>query len=321
VEGRPPIPGLDLPGIIGSTQGLETAPPTSIIVAGGGPIGVEFATVFAAFGSKVTVIEMMPTLLPLEDAEIGKALAQQFQRRGIQIRVGSKLEQVRAADGGYDAVISGAQGSETIHADALLVAMSRPPYTTGLGLDRLGVEMKGRFIKVDTRMQTNVQGLYAIGDVAGGGLAHVAMVQGEVAVENALGHESEMDYRAVPSVTFCHPQVASVGLSEEKAAATGQTLKIGRFPFAAASKAVVIGDTAGFVKVVAEAKYGQILGVHMIGPDVTDLISEAALSIMMEATIEDIAHTIHAHPTLPEAYKEATLDVDQRAIHIMKRRR
>jgi dihydrolipoamide dehydrogenase len=321
VEGRPPIPGLDLPGIIGSTQGLETAPPASIIVAGGGPIGVEFATIFAAFGSKVTVIEMMPNLLPLEDSEMGKALAQQFQRRGIQVRVGSKLEQVNSSAGGFDAVISGAQDSETIHADALLIAMSRSPFTTGLGLDRLGMEMNGRFIKVDSRMQTNVAGVFAIGDVAGGGLAHVAMAQGEVAVENALGNDSEMDYRAVPSVTFCHPQVASVGLSEEKAAATGQTLKIGRYPFAAASKAVVIGEPAGFVKVVAEAKYGQILGVHMIGPEVTDLVAEAALSIMMEATIEDIAHTIHAPPTLPEAFKEGTLDVDQRAIHIMKRRR
>jgi dihydrolipoamide dehydrogenase len=321
VEGRPPIPGLDLPGIIGSTEGLVTAPPESVIVAGGGPIGVEFATVFAAFGSKVTVIEMMPTLLPLEDVDLGKGLAQQFERRGIQVRVGSKLEEIRAAAGGYDAVISGATGSETLHADKLLVAMSRAPFTSGLGLDRLGMEMMGRSIKVDTRMKTNVAGVYAIGDVVGGGLAHVAMAQGEVAVENALGHDSEMDYRAVPSVTFCHPQVASVGLSEEKAAATSQTLKIGRYPFVAASKAVVVGEPAGFVKVVAEAKYGQILGVHMIGPDVTDLIAEAALSIMMEATIEDIAHTIHAHPTLPEAYKESTLDVDRRAIHIMKRRR
>jgi dihydrolipoamide dehydrogenase len=321
-EGRPPIPGLDLPDVFDSRAGLSLEPPASVIIAGGGPIGVEFATIFASFGSQVTVLEMMPTLIPLEDAEIGRALAQQLQRRGIQIRVGSKLERVaQSAGGGLDATISNASGSETLHADKLMVAMSRPPVTTGFGLERLGVEMNHRFIKVDSRMRTNVSGVYAIGDVAGGALAHVAMAQGEVAVENALGHDSEMDYRAVPSVTFSHPQVASVGLSEEKATATGQPIKVGRFPFVATSKAVVTGDTAGFVKVVAEAKYGQVLGVHMIGPEVTDLIAEASLAIMMEATIEDIAKTIHAHPTLPESLKEATLDVDQRAIHILKRRR
>ncbi len=321
-EGRPPIPGLDLPDVFDSKAGLSIEPPKSVIIAGGGPIGVEFATVFAAFGSQVTVIEMMPTLVPLEDAEIGRSLAQQFQRRGIQIRTGSKLERVQqSSSGGLDATISNASGTETLHADKMLVALSRPPVTAGLGIEGLGVEMNKKFIKVDSRMRTNVPGVYAIGDVAGGGLAHVAMVQGEVAVENALGHDSEMDYRAVPSVTFCHPQVASVGLTEEKATASGQTIKVGRFPFAATSKAVVTGDTAGMVKVVAEAKYGQILGVHMIGPEVTDLISEAVLAILMEATIEDIAKMIHAHPTLPEAFKEATLDVDQRAIHILKRRR
>jgi dihydrolipoamide dehydrogenase len=323
VESRPPIPGLDLPGVFGSNQGLElTSIPESVIVAGGGPIGVEFATVFSAFGSQVTVVEMMPTLLPLEDAEIGRALAQQFQRRGIQVRTGSRLEQVReAAGGGLEAVISNANGSETLRAQKLMVALSRAPYTEGLGLDRLGIELNRRQIKVDEKMQTNVPGVYAVGDVAGGGLAHVAYAQGEVAVENALGHAATMDYRAIPSVTFSHPQVASVGLSEEKAQATGQTLKIGRYPFVANSKAVVMGETAGMVKVVAEAKYGQVLGVHMIGPEVTELISEAVLAVMMEATIEDVAHTIHPHPTLPEAFKEATLDADGRAIHVYRRRR
>jgi dihydrolipoamide dehydrogenase len=311
-----------LPEVFDSRAGLSLEPPPSVLIAGGGPIGAEFATIFAAFGSQVTVLEMMPTLLPLEDAEIGRVLAQQLQRRGIQVRVGSRLERVtRAARGGLDATIASPSGSETLHGDKLMVALSRPPVTSGFGLESLGVEMNQRFIKVDSRMRTSVAGVYAIGDVTGGALAHVAMVQGEVAVENALGHDSEMDYRAVPSVTFSNPQVASVGLTEEKAAATGQPIKVGRFPFAATSKAVVTGDTGGFVKVVAEAKYGQILGVHMIGPEVTDLIAEAGLAIMMEATIEDIAQTIHAHPTLPEAVKEATIDVDQRAIHILKRRR
>jgi len=321
-EGRPPITGLNLPGVFGSTEGLDlSAIPASVIIVGGSSIGVEFATVFATFGSQVTIVEMLPSLVPLEDAEIGRALAQQLQRRGLQVRTASRLEEVRQVEGGLEAVISNASGSETLRAERLMVAMGRPPYTEGLGLERIGVELNRRLIKVDERMQTNIAGVYAIGDVVGGGLAHVASAQGEVAVENALGHESAMDYRAVPGVTFCRPQVASVGLTEEKAQQTGQTLKIGRFPFAATSKAVVIGDSAGFVKVVAEAKYGQVLGVHMIGPEVTDLIAEAAIAVMMEATIEDLARTIHAHPTLPEALKEATLDADQRAIHIMKRRR
>jgi dihydrolipoamide dehydrogenase len=321
-EGRPPIAGLNLPGVFGSTEGLETEPPSSVVIIGSGAIGVEFATLFSSFGTKVTIIEMLPTLIPLEDAELGRALAQQFQRRGIEIRTSSKLEEVRAsAGGGLDAIISNASGTETLHGDKVMVAVGRVPYTDGLGLERIGVEMNRRFIKVDSRMQTNVPGVYAVGDVVGGALAHVAGAQGEVAVENILGHDAEMDYRAVPSVTYCSPQVASVGLTEEKAAATGQPLKIGRFPFVATSKAVIVGETAGFIKVVAEAKYGQVLGVHMIGPEVTDLIAEAALAINMEATVEDIAHTIHAHPTMPEALKEATLDVDGRAIHIARRRR
>lgn len=320
-EWRPALPGLDSPRVLDSKAALElTEVPKSIIVAGAGPIGVEFATVFAAFGAEVTVIEMLPNLLPLEDADLGKALAQQFQRRGIGVRTGARLDQVREVDGGIEATISRENGSETLRAENLLVALSRQPVTQGFGLERLGVEMNKRYIAVDRRMRTNVPDVYAIGDVVGGGLAHVASMQGEVAVENALGHETEIDYRAVPSVTFSHPQVASVGLSEEKARATGQPIQVGRFPFAATSKAVVTGETAGFVKVVAETKYGQILGVHMIGPEVTDLIAEGALAIMMEATIEDIAATIHAHPTLPEAFKEATLDVTGKAIHIFKRR-
>ena len=170
-------------------------------------------------------------------------------------------------------------------------------------------------------MQTNVAGVFAIGDVAGGGLAHVAMAQGEVAVENALGHDFGDGLSRRAERDLLPPRGGERWLERRESRGDRPDIEVGRYPFAAASKAIVIGESAGFVKVVAEAKYGQILGVHMIGPRVTDLISEAALSIMMEATIEDIAHTIHAHPTLPEAYKEGTLDVDQRAIHIMKRRR
>ena len=322
-EARPPIPGLHLPGVFGSTQGLElTALPKSVIIAGGGAIGVEFATIFSSFGVQVTIVEMLPTLVPLEDADIGRALTQQFERSGIQVRTGTKVDQIaESSDGGMDVTVTGPNGTETIHAEKVMVAIGRTPYTEGLGLDRIGVEMNRRFVKVNSRLQTNVPGVYAIGDVIGSAYAHTASAEGEVAVENALGHSAEMDYRAVPGAIFCHPQIASVGLTEEKARATGQEIKTGRYPFTASSKAVVQGETAGFVKVVADAKYQQILGVHMIGPEVTELIAEAAVAVMMEATVEDIAHTIHAHPTLPEALKEATLDVDQRAIHILRRRR
>ena len=323
VEARPPIPGLDLPGVFGSDEGLSLPEvPKSVVIIGGGAIGVEFASMLSAFGSEVTVVEMMSTLVPTEDPDLGKALAQQFQRRGIQVRTEAKLDQItQAPEGGLNVALSTPSGPVSLHAERVMVAIGRAPFTEGLGLERIGVEMNRKWIKVDSRMQTSVPGVYAIGDVVNGMYAHTASAQGEVAVENALGHDAQMDYRAVPAVTFCSPQVASVGLTEEKARATGQEIKIGRFPFAAEAKAVILGETAGFVKVVADAKYGQVLGVHMIGPEVTDLIAEATLSVMMEATIEDIAHTIHAHPTLPEAFKEAALDVDQRAIHFMRRRR
>ncbi|MBX6772047.1 MAG: dihydrolipoyl dehydrogenase [Chloroflexi bacterium] len=323
VEARPPIPGLDLPGVFGTDAAFTlTEVPTNLVIIGGGAVGVEFATMFSAFGSKVTIVEMLATLLPNEDPELGRALAQQFQRRGIEVRTETRLEQItQADDGGLNVMLSGPSGATTLHADRVMVAIGRAPYTEGLGIERLGIEMNRRYIKVNQRMETNIPGIYAVGDVCNGIYAHVASAQGEVAVENALGHDSQMDYRAVPGVTFCQPQVASVGLTEEQARATGQEVKVGRFPFAAVSKAVILGETGGFIKIVADAKYGQVLGVQMIGPEVTDLIAEAALAVAMEATVEDVIHTIHAHPTLPEGVKEATLDVLQRPIHVVRRRR
>ena len=320
---RPPIPGVNLPAVFDSDQAMTfTEIPQSVIIIGGGAIGVEFASVFAAFGSQVTVVEMLPSLVPLEDPDLGRALAQQFERRGIKVLVGTKLDQiVESPAGGLDISVTTNAGPQTLHAERAMIAIGRIPFKDGVGLDRIGVEMSGRFVKVNSRMQTNVPGVYAIGDLVNGAYAHTAMAQGEVAVESAVGQDSEMDYRAIPSVIFSFPQVASVGLSEEKARATGQEIKVGRYPFAAVAKATIAGDTAGFVKVVADAKYGQILGVHMIGPEVTDLIAEAALAVMMEGTVEDIAHTVHAHPTLPEGFKEATLDVEQRPIHVVRRRR
>lgn len=323
VEARPPIPGMDLPGIMTSKEALSLSEvPESVAIVGGGYIGVEFATVLRAFGSKVTVVEMMSSLIPLEDPELGRSLATSYKKQGITIKTSTKVNQISQTERGYALALETESGPETLEAVSVLVAVGRWPFTEGLSLDRVGVEMDRRAVKVDARMQTSVSGMYAVGDVTGRyPLAHVASAQGETAVENALGHESEMDYRAVPEVIFSWPQVAAVGMTEEKARQAGYSVKIGRFPFLATSKAVAAGHTEGFVKVVTDERYGQVLGIHMVGPEVTDLIAEAALAINLETTIEDFAKTIHAHPTLPEALREAALDADGRAVHILKRRR
>ena len=323
VEARPPIPGIDLPGIMTSKEALGIPEiPESIAIVGGGYIGVEFATIFRAFGSQVTVVEMLSGLVPLEDAEIGRALATSYQKQGIGVKTGTRVTRIAQTERGYSLSLAADGGEETLEAQKVLVAVGRWPYTEGLGLERIGAAMDRRAIAVDSRMRTNVPGVYAIGDVvAKYPLAHVASMQGEVAAENALGHDAEMDYRAVPNCIFCSPQVASVGLSEEQARQKGYGVKVGRFPFVAASKAVAAGHAEGLIKVVAEERYGQVLGVHMIGPEVTDLIGEAVVAINLETSVEDFAKTMHAHPTLPEALREAVLDVEGRAIHILRRRR
>ena len=323
VEARPPIPGIETPGVMTSKEALSLAEvPPSIVIVGGGYIGVEFATVYAAFGAKVTIVEMLPTIVPLEDPEIGKALATAFVKQGMVVKTGTRVTQIAASASGYKLSLAAGDATETIEAAKVLVAVGRIPFTEGLGLDRIGVAMDRRAIKVDRKMRTSVPGVYAIGDsVAGIMLAHVASSEGEVAVENALGHESEMDYRAVPNTVFCQPQVASVGMTEEAARKAGYDVQVGRFPFLAVAKAVAAGHTDGFVKVVAETKYGQVLGIQMIGASVADLIGEATMAINLETTIEDFAKTIHAHPTTTEAIKEAALDAAGRPIHILKRRR
>ena len=323
VETRPPIPGMDTAGVLTSKEALSLpAVPKSVAIVGGGYIGVEFATVFRAFGAKVTVVEMLPNLIPLGDPELGRALGTSFQKQGIVVKTSTRVNKISQTADGYALAVTTEAGEETIEAEKILVAVGRTPYLEGLGLEKIGVEMDRRAIKVDSRLRTNVPGVFAIGDTNGKyPLAHVASAEGEVAVEVALGHDTEMDYRAVPECIFCSPQVAAVGMTEEKAKAAGYDVRVGRFPFAAVSKAVAIGHTEGFIKVVSEAKYGQVLGVHMIGPEVTDLLAEAVIAINLETTVEDFDKTIHAHPTLPEGLREAALDVEGRAIHIMKRRR
>ncbi|TAK22190.1 MAG: dihydrolipoyl dehydrogenase [Chloroflexota bacterium] len=317
-EARPPIPGSDLAGVIGSAEALSLdAVPSSIAVIGGGALGCEFASIYHHFGSRVTVIEMLPSLLPLEDADIGAALGKSFARQGIDVKVGAKVTGMERAGEALRVGIEVNGQSLAIDAEVVLIAVGRVPNTEGLGLDRIGVTMDRRAIAVDAQMRTNVPGLWAVGDVTGKiMLAHVAMSEAEVAVDNALGGDREMDYGSVPSCTYTIPQAASVGLTEAKARAKGRAVKVGTFPFQAIGRAIAGRDTEGFVKVVADEKYGRILGVHVIHSRAGDLIEEAVVAMKLESSIEDLVAAIHPHPTLSEAIAEAALAVDDRAIHM-----
>lgn len=323
---RPPIPGIDGERVIDSDEALALeAAPASVLVIGGGAVGAEWANVFHAFGSQVTLAEMLPTLLPLEDADMGRMLGRSFSRRGITVHTGARLLEIAdGPDGNKVGVLELSDGQQNrVSAEYVMIGIGRRPNTNGLGLDRLGVETDRRgFVQVDDALRTNVAGVLAIGDLTGHQLlAHVASHQGVVAVENLAGHEKAMDYRVVPSCTFTHPEVATVGLSEAAARECGRNVRVGTFPFQASGRALTYGETEGMVKVVADARYGELLGVHIIGANASDLIHEAALAIRLEATLDDLAETIHAHPTLAEAVHEATLAACGEALHLPAPRR
>jgi len=305
-----PIPGADGPGVIDSDGALAlTEIPKSLLIIGGGAIGTEWACVFGAFGTKVTVVEMLPTLLPLEDEEMGRTLARSLQRQGVTIHNEAKLEEMSQGDDGQSVgVLTLKDGKqEKISADKILVGVGRRPNSADLGLEALGVKLDRRgFVEVDDYLRTSADNIYAIGDVTGKQLlAHLAMHQGVAAAEAIAGKGHPMDYKVVPACTYTHPEVASVGLSEKKAREQGYDVRIGKFPFQANGRALTHGDAEGMVKMVADAKYGELLGVHIIGPTASELIPEAALGIRLESTLEDIAHTIHAHPTMAEAVGQA----------------
>src|SRR5262245_34239778 len=320
-EARPPIAGLDLPGVIGTTDALALGEvPSSLAIVGGGANGCEFACMFAEFGSRVTVIEMLDRLVPLEDPDLGAGLQRSFQRRGIDVRTGARVLQVGQHEGGLR--VEGAWDGREATVDAARVLVTgRAPYSEGLGLERIGVAMDRRFVRVDERMATSVPGIWAIGDLTGKiALAHVATAQGEVAVENALGHERTMDYAVVPSVVYSFPQVASVGLSEPRAREAGHDVEAGTFPFQASGRAIAARDTEGFVKVVADKKWGRILGVHILHSRAGDLIEDAVVAMKLESSIEDLVAAIHPHPTFTEALAEAALAAESRAIHLPPKR-
>ncbi|MBI2217127.1 MAG: dihydrolipoyl dehydrogenase [Candidatus Rokubacteria bacterium] len=310
------LPGvtIDEQRVISSNGALKSEHlPRSLIVVGAGAVGVEFADVYATYGAEVTVLEALPRAVPVEDEEVSKQLERSFARRKIEVKTGVELQSVMT---GAEGVVVKTDAGE-LQAEALLMAVGRAARIDGLGLEKIGVAVERGFVKVSPRMETSVKGVYAIGDMAGPPLlAHKAMAEGVVAAEAIAGRDPRpVDYGNIPSCTYCRPQIASIGVTEAKARENGREVGVGKFPFVASGKAVALGETDGFVKVVADKATGEILGVHIIGPEATEIIHEFAVGRTLEATLEEMVHTIHAHPTLSEAALEATLAALGQAIH------
>ena len=315
------LPGvtIDEKRILSSTGAVTNeSRPASLVVIGAGAVGIEFADVYAAYGAGVTVLEALPRVLPVEDEEVSAQIARLFSRRGITIRTGVRVKSVTPGPSSVAVAVEAEGKTETLETDQVLMAVGRAARTRGLGLEALSVATEKGFVTVSATMETSVKGLYAIGDMAGHQmLAHKAMAEGVVAAEAIAGQSPRpVDYGNVPSCTYCRPQVASIGVSEAGARGGGREIAVGKFPFTASGKAVALGDTEGFVKVVADKSTGEILGVHIVGPEATELIHEFAVGRTLEATLEEIVHTIHAHPTLSEAALEATLAALGHPIHI-----
>ncbi|MGH6994906.1 MAG: dihydrolipoyl dehydrogenase [Stellaceae bacterium] len=317
------LPGIavDEQRIVTSTGALALASvPAHLVVIGGGYIGLEMGSVWRRLGADVTVIEFLDRITPGMDGELSAALQRSLEHQGLKFRLGTKVVEAKAGKDAVALALESAKGGarETLKADIVLVAVGRVPYTADLGLKEAGVTLddKGR-IKVDGRFATNVPGVYAIGDaIAGAMLAHKASEEGVVLAETLAGGRPPLDYDAIPAVIYTWPEVASVGRTEEQLKQAGTAYKTGKFPFTANPRARANGFTEGFVKILADAKTDRVLGVHIIGPDAGTMIGEAALAMEFAASAEDIARTVHAHPTLEEAVKEAALAVDGHAIHI-----
>ncbi len=298
---------------------LQTKQPKSVIIIGAGAIGVEFATIWNGYGTDVTIVEMLPRLVPLEDEEIGVELEKAFKKAGIKALTGHRVEKVEKTDAGVQVTVSKDGEQKTIEAEQALIAIGFKPNSSNIGLEEVGVNLNKRgFIEIDERMATNIPGIWAIGDVTGKLLlAHVASAQGIICAENIAGVETiKLDYRMMPRATYCHPQVASFGLTETQAKEEGFEVKVGRFPFQANGKSLGLGESSGFIKIITDVKYGEILGAHMIGPEVSELLPELTLAQNMELTAEEIARNVHAHPTLSEVIMEAAHGIVGETIHI-----
>jgi dihydrolipoamide dehydrogenase len=314
---RPPLPGMDVPGVIDSTGALQLDHvPTRLTIVGGGVIGVEFGCMFANLGSQVTIVEMLPSIIAAEDADLIKALDSDLKKLGITILANAKLKEIRANGQAQVCIVETSEGAKEVEGDVTLVATGRSPNTKDVGLEKIGVDMNRGWIGVDDDMRTNVEGVYAVGDVNGRSLlAHAGFAQGVRAAEAIAGHKSAQDVRLVPRCIYTIPEIAAVGLTEKDARESHQNVKVGRFPFSANGKARCVGETTGFVKVVADAEYGEILGVHIYGHEASSLIMEGTLAMRLEAAVEDVYTTIHPHPTLTESMAEAALAVDGIALH------
>lgn len=320
------FPGMETDGerILGYREAIVLqASPKSLVVIGTGAIGVEMAYIHHAYGAQVTLVEMLPRILPLEDEEVSQELEKLYGKLGIAVRTGTRVERIeRTADGVRVHAVNAAGEAVTLDAEKALVAVGVQPNVEGLGLDAVGVQTRrGGFVEVDRFMRTNVPSIYAVGDVTGKlMLAHVASTMGMVAVEHIAGYDTEGlgddDYLFMPKAIYCQPQVASMGLSEKQAVERGYEIKVGRFPFMPNGKALGLNEKNGWVKVIADARYGEILGVHMIGPEVTELLPEFVLAHNNELTAHEIARSVHAHPTLSEVLMEAAHAVEGHAIHM-----
>ncbi|MBN1265852.1 MAG: dihydrolipoyl dehydrogenase [Anaerolineales bacterium] len=298
---------------------LQEKLPKSVVIVGAGAIGLEFATVWNAYGTEVTLVEMLPRIAPLEDEEASKEVEKAFKKRKITCLTGTRVESIKKVKAGVQVTVTTPDGEQVLEAEQALVAIGFRPNSKDLGLDKIGVSVDKRgMIEIDDRMQTNVPGVWAIGDVTGKlMLAHVASAQGIICAENIAGEKTiTLNYEMMPHATYCHPQIASFGLTEAQAAERGYDVKVGRFPFQANGKALGLGESAGWVKLVTDTKYGEILGAHMVGPEVTELLPELTLAQMMEMTPDEIARNVHAHPTLSETLMEAAHAAVGEAIHI-----
>ena len=315
-----PIPGIESKGVIDSTGALSlTSVPKSMLIIGGGVIGCEFAYIYHSFGAQIIIVEMLPQIIPGEDEEIVASLRNSMERSGIKIFTHSKVSKIAPTkEGRMTVTISTTEEETKVDVEKVLVSVGRKASTKDIGLEKLGIKMDRGTIVVDDHLRTNLPHIFAAGDCIGNWLlAHVAFMEAEIAVENALGEDKKMDYTAVPSSIYTHPEIGSVGLSEKQAKEKGLEVKTGKFPMVACGRAQAENETEGFVKVVVEKTSGKILGAQILGHRATDLIAELTLAIQMGAKTQDVIDTIHAHPTLSEPIREAVLKVDGRPIHIM----
>ena len=315
------IPGLEPDDrFLTNIEILEMgAVPKSLIIVGAGAVGVEFASIFRSFDCEVTILEMLPRMVPLEDEEVSKELARVYRKRGINFHGSAKVEKVEKTKSGIAVTFTADGKQQKLEAEKILISVGRKPNTENIGMEKTRIQSERGFIKTNEWMQTAEPGVYAIGDIVLGTpqLAHVGSMEGIVAVSKIAGKEDRpINPLRIPNVTYCHPEIGSVGLTEAKARELGHNVKIGKFPFTANSRASIVGEHEGFIKIVSDVKYGEILGVHIIGPQATELIAEAVTAMELEATVEDLMWTIHAHPTLAEAMLDASNSVYGLAINM-----